>query len=236
MEPIKWRVLTTDYDIDGDSGSETGCLLLAEDILTANVPYYVSTSSRTIGEATVYANNYKYSTIRAYLNGFYESDDTQTQTYINKGFLQTAFTASAQGLIATTTVDNSGESTTDATGSLTKADGTNSNYPTDYTCANTSDKIFLLSEKEVTTTDYGFASYSSYGTGNSRIRVTTDYAKANYAYQSTTAGYGGWWWLRSPLYNDSSCARDVFHNGNASDYDYVYDTDYGVVPALSISF
>lgn len=85
VEPIKWKVLTTDYNSTGKA------LLLADDILTT-VPYYVSTSSRTINSATVYANNYKYSTIRAYLNGSYESGDSQTKTYENKGFLQTAFT------------------------------------------------------------------------------------------------------------------------------------------------
>ena len=230
VEPIKWRVLTTDYNSTGKA------LLLAEDILTANVLYYVSTSSRAIGEATVYANNYKYSTIRAYLNGSYESDDTQTKTYTDKGFLQTAFTTNAQELIATTEVDNSGESTTDATGSLIKADGTNSSYPTDYTCANTKDKIFLLSENEVTTTGYGFTAYNVYGTGNSRIRVTTDYAKANFAYQNTTTGCGGWWWLRSPYCIGSVVARAVLSRGGAGDYSYnVYYSNGGVVPALSIS-
>ena len=230
VEPIKWRVLTNDYNSTGKA------LLLAEDILTANVPYYVSISSREIGEASVYANNYKYSTIRAYLNGSYESDDTQTTTYKDKGFLQTAFTAVAQELIATTTVDNSGESTTDATGSLIKADGTNSSFPTDYTCANTNDKIFLLSEKEVTTTGNGFESYSSTGKGNARIRVNTDYAKANYAYQYTTAGYGGWWWLRSPLFLDSNNALGINASGLAECDFEVKCTDGGIVPALCISF
>ena len=46
--------------------------------------------------------HYKYSTIRAYLNGKYEAGDTQTDVYTNKGFLQTAFTSQAQSLIADT--------------------------------------------------------------------------------------------------------------------------------------
>ena len=236
VEPIKWRVLTTDYNGTGEA------LLLAEDILTSNVPYYVSTSSRTIGGATVYASNYKYSTIRAYLNGSYESDDTQTQTYADKGFLQTAFIAAAQAKIATATVDNSGESTSDATGTVSKADGTNSIFPTDYTCANTNDKIFLLSKKEVTTTDYGFAAYNVYvgdsngTTESNRIRVTTDYAKANNAYQSTTTGYGGWWWLRSPIYFDSDFAYVVEFEGRGDLNAGVYSLHGGIVPALCISF
>ncbi len=220
VEPIKWKVLSKNYN--------GKCLLLAEDILTANVPYYVyeSRSNRTIGTTEVYANNYKYSTIRAYLNGAYESDDTQTKTYDGSGFLQTAFTSSAQTLISKTTVDNSKETT-----------GYNeSSYATDYACENTEDKIFLLSESDVINSVYGFEAYYIHGTGNARIRVTTDYAKANYAYQSTTDGYGGSWWLRSPFYFDSDLASLVDDAGNAYDYNSVYCTNYGVVPALTISF
>lgn len=165
VEPVKWKVITDSY-----SGK---CLLLAEDILTANVPYYVSTSSRTIAGETVYANNYKYSTIRAYLNGKYESNDTQSKSaYENKGFLQTAFTAGAQNLIAVTTVDNSAASTTDSDNNVTEA--------TDYACEDTEDKIFLLSIKEATS--YGFREYDTFG--GDRIRKPTDYAKANHAEDS----------------------------------------------------
>lgn len=218
VEPIKWRVLTDNY-----SGKK---LLLAEDILTALVDYYDgSSSNRTIGTTEVYANNYKYSTIRAYLNGAYESDDTQTKTYDGSGFLQTAFTSSAQTLISKTTVDNSKETT-----------GYNeSSYATKYACENTTDKIFLLSESEVINSDYGFDAYNIYGRGNTRIRIPTDYAKANYARQSTTAGYGGYWWLRSP--DDTSIyARNVTGEGDARNMDKVDYTNHGVVPALSISF
>ena len=161
------------------------------------------------------------------MNGSYESDDTQTQTYADKGFLQTAFTSKAQTKIATTTVDNSAASTTDAEGNITQA--------TSYACDKTSDKIFLLSEKEVTTTDYGFAAYNSYGTGNARIRVTTDYAKANYACQNTTSGYGGDWWLRSPDNFGSDYTSNVNYSGEANcAYSIVY-ISVGVVPALTIS-
>ncbi|MCQ2613590.1 MAG: hypothetical protein MJ183_08340, partial [Treponemataceae bacterium] len=75
VEPIKWRVLTADYNGTGKA------LLLAEDMLNSNIQYYVAISDRTIGGKTVYPNNYKYSTVRAYLNGTYESGDTQPKTY-----------------------------------------------------------------------------------------------------------------------------------------------------------
>ena len=226
VEPIKWRVLNP--SASGDK------ILVAESILTANVQYYGSSDNRTLNEATVYANNYKYSNIRAYLNGtknqFVTDGGTGTEfdvDWTNKGFLQTAFTTSAQALIATTTVDNSEDSTEDA--------GNNYGGTSRYACDNTEDKIFLLSIKEATTTDYGFTAYNQWGTGNSRIRVTTDYAKANYAFQVETAGLGGQWYLRSPYHYTSYYACNVGCDGGAKVSNSVLINYLGVVPALSIS-
>ena len=228
VEPIVWRALTTDYNSTGKA------LLVAEKELTANVPYYGSSSDRTLNDTTIYANNYKYSNIRAYLNGkanqFVTDGGTATDYDIDwsgKGFIDVAFTSTAQDMIASTSVDNSAASTKDAGNNLTEA--------TTYACDNTEDKIFLLSEKEATTEAYGFPAYNASGKGNSRIRVTTDYAKANYAYQDTTAGYGGGWWLRSPGYDFSNGARDVYGDGNTYYGHAVYYERGGVVPALSIS-
>jgi len=227
VEPIKWRVLNPSA-----SGNK---ILVAESILTANIPYYGSTSNRTLNETTIYPNNYKYSNIRAYLNGtknqFVTDGGTATEydvDWTGKGFLQTAFTSSAQSLIADTVVDNSADSTTDSGNKIDKA--------TNYACDDTSDKIFLLSEKEATTSYYGFTEYNVYGLENSRIRVTTDYVKANYAYQSTTAGNGSFWWLRSPHnYNNSYYARNISSDGKANSGTDVPHPNDGVVPALSIS-
>ena len=235
VEPIVWRVLTTSYEAP-EGGTVGEILLLAEKSLTGGIPYYVSTSQRTIGSQTVHANNWQYSTIRAWLNGSYEASDTQDTTYTNKGFLQTAFTADAQSLIADTSVDNSAASTipSEITAEALKSDwndGVNS-YASDTP---TTDKVFLLSEQEATTESYGFATYSDSGEGSTRIRVTTDYAKATGAYQSSTPGYGGWWWLRSPYYGYVNYARGINGNGFA-DFNYYVDLTYGgVVPALSIS-
>ncbi len=221
VEPIKWKVITESY-----IGK---CLLLAEDILTANIPYYPYHSEsqmRKIADTTVYSNNYKYSTIRAYLNGKYESNDTQSKTaYENKGFLQTAFTAEAQNLIAVTTVDNSPLSTSDS--------GHNLPVYGSFTCADTEDKIFLLSEKEATS--YGFPAYNKYGEGNTRIRKPTDYAMANHAYLDSTDRLGGYWWLRSPYTSGGQSVRTVKYDGSASDFSSADYINSGVVPALSIS-
>ena len=228
VEPIVWRALTTDYNSTGKA------LLVAEKELTANVSYYGTASDRTLNETTIYANNYKYSNIRAYLNGkanqFVTDGGTATSYDIDwtgKGFIDVAFTSTAKDLIATTTVDNSAESTTDAGNNLTQA--------RTYACDKTEDKIFLLSEKEATTEDYGFTAYDVDGTGNSRIRLTTDYAKANYGYQNTTSGYGVWWWLRSPRYDRRDFAFSISYDGDAQYIRNVFDKYPGVVPALCVA-
>ena len=238
VEPIVWRVLTEDYK-DPDGNSTGNALLLAESILTGGIPYYVDTSTRAItGAGTVYPNNWQYSTIRAWLNGSYEANDPQDKTYTDKGFLQTAFTESARKLIAPTSVDNSAASTNPASNDKQWNDGKNK-YASDTP---TTDKIFLLSEEEATTSEYGFAEYNVYvgdndGTTTSTgIRVTTDYANATGADQSSTEDYGSWWWLRSPYHAlDVNIARVICNYGYAITICYANDSDGGVVPALSIS-
>lgn len=125
-------------------------------------------------------------------------------------------------------MDNSAASTTDF--------GNNLDEATKYACEDTKDKIFLLSMKEATS--YGFPTYNRYGVGNARIRKPTDYAKANHALWTSTDGYGGDWWSRSP-YSDTSIdtsihVRYVRYDGKASAPNMVDDTSNGVVPALCL--
>ena len=110
-----------------------------------------------------------------------------------------------------------------------------------YACGDTTDKIFLLSEQEATMSDYGFAEYNVYvGDSNNtktstRIRVTTDYAKATRVSQASEASSGGMWWLRSPCYSFDYDALSINGYGNAYSGGSVVATYGGVVPALSIS-
>ena len=230
VEPIKWKVLTNTYDIDGEAGSDTGTLLLAEKILTANIPYYDynsngSSSERTINSETVYANNYMYSAIRAYLNGKYEKDDPQTKIYNNAGFLQTAFTVAAQNKINTTFVSNNAETTI-----VSNING--DYYATEYACEDTLDKVFLLSMSEMVNSNYGFMAGDKMDL--SKQRKVTDYAMANYAYQNKLE-YNGKWLLRSPDYRHDLWVRGVGFYGHLNEYPSVIKRDCGIVPALTIS-
>ena len=239
VEPIVWRVLTEDYKVPGENiePQSTGkALLLAENILTGGIPYYsVYNVKRTIEGAEISPNNYEHSQIRAFLNGlsyeYKESDSTmqiQKNEYDGIGFLQTAFTPKAQELITSTIVDNSARSTNPDSNATLWNYGNNP-----FACGDTEDKIFLLSEQEATKEAYGFAEYNVYvgdakkTTTSTRIRVTTDYAKATGADQS------GWWRLRSPYYYFETNARFINYFGYAQDYrvDYI---ENGIVPALCI--
>ncbi|MCR4952535.1 MAG: DUF6273 domain-containing protein [Treponema sp.] len=218
LEPIKWVVLTNNYNDTGKA------LLLAEDILIANRNYYDNIKiDRFIDGKTVYVNNYKESRIRAYLNGIsyitkgpndaYEKENSQ---FIDKGFLQSAFTQDAQKLIETVWVDNS------ASDMDFKLTGTRK-----FECADTYDKVFLLNSEEITNIIYGFENADSYGTGNSRIRTPTDFAKANSA---STNGCN--YWLRSP--NCNVLANGKVYGDDSSAINTVVFDMYGVVPAICV--
>ncbi|MBP5569244.1 MAG: hypothetical protein J6X54_08495 [Treponema sp.] len=242
VEPIKWRVLTTNYDHDGNASTPGKKLLLAENILISCVYYSCSNVNRTISNATIYSNNYEHSIVRAYLNGlsyqikYDESAQKLDETFVNKGFFQTAFTQAEQDAIATTTVINNARSTNPDSNNKEWNNGVNQ-YASD---TSSSDKIFLLSEQEVTKADYGFAAYNECkgdGTHNdsTRIRMTTAFAQEEGAWQSGTSGCGGVWWLRSPYYDGGNIALDVAPNGYAYSNCYVNASNGGVVPALCLN-
>ena len=111
-EPISWTILA----------EESGRAFLLCDMIIDAQEYYVSQDKRTENGADIYASNYAYSTIRAWLND---------------NFYNTAFSEIQREIIVAITVDNSASST--------------EKEPNSYACEDTEDKIFLLSKKEIST-------------------------------------------------------------------------------------
>jgi hypothetical protein len=169
---------------------------LMADIIIDAYDYYYSANDRSNGEETIYANNYEYSHIRSWLN------DT---------FYNTAFNMDEMARIQITDVDNSASSTTST--------------PNIYACANTSDKVFLLSQLETTSTPYGFTSDAS------RQLSPTSYALSQGILNQSGNSY---WWLRSPHNNSAGYARHITTNGVYTQQ-RVECISSGVVPALWIS-
>lgn len=205
VEPIKWRIISENAD-----GSYQ---LYSEYILDAT-SYCDYKYVRKINEEDIYFNNYKYSNIRAWLNG-YNGTDYKITDYTNKGFYNLAFKDNEKGAIITTEVDNSASTTSSSTNK--------------YACENTFDKIYLLSYKDLDNSNYGFTN------NESRCVKVTDYAKAVGAYWTTSTELlnNGDYWLRSP--NDRYSDYAIWVNDDGDDnYGFVYGTD-GVRVACTIN-
>ncbi len=136
------------------------------------------------------------------------------RSWLNSDFYNAAFSLDSS-YIQTVEVDNSASTTNSSTNS--------------YACENTNDKVYLLSYQDYMNTSY-FPDDAS-----TRCKPT-DYAKANGAYCHISSGsYNGNcdYWTRSPCSNDSNHVWYV-HSGGALSYSYVFYTDNGVRPAITI--
>ena len=239
VEPIKWRVLTDNYDIDGNAGNAVASLLLAENILTAGVPFYNKAEKKRKIKISdnemvdnIYPNNYYFSAVRAYLNGTsYYGDSVDSDGYSitndiykNKGFLQIAFTEKAQASIKSTLVSNSEIQMS--------YDGVNE-INSDLKSYDSNDKIFLLSKYEACRPEYGFLTKKS---DKSRLRNLTNYAEyATKAQRNTVRNSDGNWWLRSPCYKYNYNVYHIYISGSAEYINNVSSIWTGIVPALCIS-
>jgi len=173
--------------VDEDTDS---AFLVCDMILDAQ-EYFSNTADRTVENQPVYANNYQYSSIRAWLNGTFSA---------------TALRGLDQQILATTILNDA--ASTGVVG--------NPNV-----CANTEDKVFLLSVQEMLNNDYDI----------STVKSATKYAEAlGLAAFSGTAG----WWLRSPDANGTDDVFQVGVSGELTTAPSVYYTYYGVVPALHL--
>ncbi len=161
-----------------------------------------------LSELMLDSQQYDYDYDGSYSNNYANST---IRRWLNDTFYNTAFGDTQQAIIETTEVDNSVYST-----------GYSSNPSTSE---NTFDKVFLLSYREANNSSYGM-------TSTTRHKQGSDYCKAQGSL--TDSNGNGNWWLRSPY---------IYYRNNASFVNFdgipgsngVYDTTYGVVPALWIN-
>lgn len=204
---FKWEPISWRVLSESDGTS----LVLSNRILDSQQYYHTASESASVRapydstiEASVYDNNYQYSDIRGWLN---------------TTFYQSSFNDSDKQSIKRTEIDNSASST----GSSTNP----------FACADTSDRVFLLSSSEASSSSNGLL------LDENRIAYPTDYAKCQGAYTyNVTGAYNdgaGWWWLRSPVVNYAYNAGYVNLDGSYWHSDIVSDAYCGVRPALKIT-
>ncbi len=159
-----------------------------------------------------YANGYSGNQV-VYPNNYEYSN---IRAWLNDDFYNTAFSKLQSWMIYLTEVDNSASNTSE------------------FACNNTSDFVFLLSEKEASSSDFGFAAFSVYD--EDRRKETTAYALSQGAYIKGANDNKGKWWLRTPAKDYSTSA------GYVGDAGYIVvnglgvgATDCGVCPALWIN-
>lgn len=251
--PLRWHLVNNAYDIDHLYGYKTAKLLVADKILTGGIPFNDDVEARIIEGVTVYANNYAFSKIRAYLNGYdYFKPTKGTNTEISHeyhdnngryGFLQAAFTEDGQNKINTTYVRND------------VLMGMNTNKyviaPTIFVCPDTMDKVFLLSLNEEEWYVQGIrAPDLNYPYA---MRYPTDFARANCVKTREENHTSSPWYLRSPrtdefdkfkYWHDWCKVRGIselgdyvgIYNDSNFEHYYAYDKNMGILPAITVNF
>lgn len=195
-EPIVWNVL---------SNSNGKCYVLSSVLLDVHC-YYDSQSSRTIDGKTVYANNYKYSDIR---------------TWLNSDFFDSAF-ALGNSHIQTTTVNN-GAKTTNSTSNS-------------YACANTEDNVFLPSYQNYINDSYGFSTSTSSTNTRYCRTTDWARARGAWYETSSSCLYNGHYWTRSPRSDHTYSAWYVRYDGCLDEVRRFVDTTFvSVRPAIKIA-
>ncbi len=225
-EPIRWQVL------DPSTGFVVSC-----DILDAqpfnNTLYWVDKNGdgsdyddedyEYFGDksGTSYANNWKNSSIREWLNN---------------DFYNTAFSNSEKLAIQYTNVDN-----TNILKQMSKQMSVYASIPyreklaDNYACGYTTDEVFLLSTDEIITKKYGFEAYSASSVSQeSETRTASeisDYAKS----QGLEMNYGtAPVLLRSPyVYGGSMEVYTITSHGGLGSTT-THDTGHGIRPAMNV--
>lgn len=157
------------------------------------------------------------STMRSWLNGYDSSQNKEHKDCSFKNFINLAFSEQEQGAIKDVKVVNDD--------GIDGAEGGN----------DTRDKIYLLSEKEICSTEaarkYGFKVERDIEDEARRSKYS-NYTYAMGTGQSTEEGCKNLcsWWLRSPSINDVAIFTEK--RGNLSDCSWGYDFGIAIRPVL----
>ena len=184
--------------------SSTG--LLMSKMLVDSQPY--ANLVYSLGGLSYYSDE----TAIYYANNYAESD---IREWLNNDFYNTAFSEAEKACI----------------NNPLKA---NVCYPAfdDYNCATTKDKVFLLSQKDVCNTSYGFINNPEY-TDEMKKADGTDYAEIQ------GLDPNGLWWIRNPSKEGSHVSNAVDRDGyldNRFERRTVYFSSIGVRPAIEIDY
>ena len=160
-EPIVWRVINHNDD---------GYFVISRDLVDGCCYYHDHNEIRTIDGENVYANNYKYSDVREFLNN---------------SFYNSAF-ALGNNYIETTYVDNSAATTND--------------IENNRVCQDTKDKVFLPSYKDYINSNYDFSDDAYNNDTERRCKTTDWARLKSAGGYSTDESYlyNGYYWTRSP--------------------------------------
>ena len=195
-EPIKWKVLS----------NQNGTAFLLSQKIIDNRKFHDNYSERTIDGKTIQPNNYKYSSLRSWLNGFFYD----SAFIFNKSYIQT------------TSVNNAASTT-----------HSNSNA---FVCDDTEDNVFLPSYRDYRNTSYGFPNTTTYDTRRcSSASDYTRASKNNYNISGTYASYGNYW-TRSPSPDNKTYNHGIDGTGILQQNNFLvaYES-IGVRPAITIS-
>lgn len=200
VEPITWRVLAGN---PSDPTSEV--LLLSEEVLNAHL-FRSDTTVRSYQGETVYANNWEYSDIRAFLN---------------EDFFSEAFMEGEANFILTTQVDFSKKT---------------AHFDRFANGKTADDKVFLLSYADTANTSYGWNHWTikedgkKVGKATDYAKAMGVYASLNSGSEHDAAH----WWLRSA--GDFEARASVTAAiGTVGTYD-VDCKAIGVRPAIKVKF
>lgn len=199
FEPITWRILSI-----GDDG--TNALAVSDQVLDCQVFNYSSKDVYFNG-STRNACDWKYSTLRSFVNSYDATHNAYKADYSEYGFKFLAFGDEELAIIPANKISNKEGAYANIYGS------------------STNDQFFCLSYDQLTTKKFGFNS------DEERVAFASDYAKQMGAFGYATTSF---WWTRSAGndYKYVSCVDymgDIHKGGDKVSYN-----DIGVRPAMYI--